>query len=105
MEVDLEKGNLFVGPSSMKATDTGTGRNAVEQAPNRARRHSRRPPLLVNFERSESPPTEDKPNDPSKIITNCNCEGSQNLTILPFILPNELGLSRVHESASLDGKH
>jgi len=68
-----------------------------KQRPNARRQNSRRPSLMVNFDRSQSPAMSEEPIDPARIITNCNCEGSKNLTILPFFSPNELGLSRVNK--------
>ena len=96
MEADLEKGNGVVGCLSMGITGAGMSRKPGP-APSYAQLYSRRPPSSSSAESefSDSPCTEDKPIDPSKIVTGCTCKSSKNLTILPFFLPSELGLSRV----------
>ena len=89
MDVDLERGDLFVGSSS---TDAQTERNAAHWQP--THRHAqpqfRRPASVISSRSSESLA------ESLKTITRCNCEGSKTLRILPFIPPQELGLSKIN---------
>lgn len=114
VEVDLEKLgelrtkwsprriNTVPMPSPTKAPEvTVTELDGEKQKSRpRGRRNSRRPSLMVNFDRSSSPAVSEEPIDPARIITNCNCEGSKNLTILPLFSPAEMGLSRVNKGNS-----
>jgi hypothetical protein len=105
-EVDLEKGIPLqldtspfasAGPYSIKTPEVTVTEISSKPKPSPRRQNSRKPSLTVNFDRSNSPVLSEKPIDPQRIITNCNCEGSKDLTILPFFLPTELGLSGVNK--------
>jgi hypothetical protein len=100
-EVDLEKGlplrvitSSIPSPKTRQVTIPQINTNGTPK-PTPRRRNSRKP--TVNFDRSDSPVASEKPIDPQRIITNCNCEGSKDLTILPFFLPTDLGLSRFNK--------